>query len=319
MGAHALKLTPLAAALTCVAMLLPLPAAANGKAALNFSVGPAMDNPDGAKISVTGTEGRYDRIGTAPLSLSLRLSADTAAGSAGHKIVGSDVFLKQTGSGDGAGSVKAFDGSAPVSRIDLSGDFDFALVAKSEIAQNAIALCNGRPSGDRLGTASHTLSVPVVWRVTTGRFTFKWTNYDRVAPTQEIQNNPDFYGERETLEAEASAEVAVVCEPLGRAIAQKREVAKPVTVEPKIETAPVQRLVAESIVTKTAEPHAAGAVVTPPVKTVSLGPAVKPACDGGMVRETGSSLEAYLCLCPGNTERIMTGTNAFRCERKGRR
>ncbi len=318
MGANGWKLIPLAAALAAAALALSTPAAANGKVALAFSVGTATDGTAAAKIYVSGTGGRYDRIGTQPLLLSLRLSADTAADSAGHKIVGSEVFLKQAGSGDGVGLVKAFDGSVPVPSLDLNGDFDFPLEANGTIAQNAIALCNGRPTADQAGTAARTLSMPVVWRVTTGRFTFNWRNYDRVAPTEEIQNNPDFYANRETAEAEATAEVAVVCEPLGSAVAHKPAPAKAAAVEPKLEAAPAQRLVAEPVVTKAAEPQAAAAVVSPAVKTVSLDKAVKPVCDGGMVRETGSNLEKFLCLCPGNTQRVLTGANAFRCARKSR-
>lgn len=320
MGANALNLTPLAAAFAGLTLVLASPAAANDNVTLTFAAVKAADGVGTAKLLVTGTQGRYDRIGGAPLSQSLRLSAVVTADGAGQKIVASEVFLKQDGSGQGANSVKALSGTAPVRSLELTGDFDFAIESNGVIAQNAIALCNGRPASDRSGAETRTMSVPVVWRVTTGRFNFKWTNYDRVAPTEEIQNNPDFYGSRETAEAEASAEVAVVCEPIGRAIALKPAVAKSVTLEPKIETAPVQRLAAEPIATKAAEPPLetpAAPVAAPAVKTVSLERTTgRPACNGGMIREAGSSNESYLCLCPGNTQRVATGTNAFSCERK---
>ncbi len=295
----------LAASLLGALSAFAAPAVANDQVTLTIEA-PALEAPErtdgaaAAHISVTGTQGRYERVTGDRLPVTLQLSAAITAEGAGHKILSSELFLKQAGSGNGARAANTLEGTVPVRSLSLSRTFDFAVEANGPVAQNAIAVCNDRAASERAHAQTLILTVPVLWRVTTGKFNFKWTNYDRVAPSEDIQNNPDFYAERETVEAEAAAHVAVVCQPLGAAIAAKSAPVKTRAAEPKAEPIPGQHLAAA--------PAA--------VSTASFAPSTKPECDGGMIRQVRASPEAYLCLCPGNTGRVETGANAYACERK---
>jgi hypothetical protein len=149
------------------------------------------------------------------------------------------------------------------------------------------------------------MGIAVRWQVTTGRFTFKWTDYDRVAPSQEILRNPDFYAGQVTQDKEALVDTAVRCEPLEQEIATS--VARP---------APERHA---ALAAAPAVPAPISALPAPEHKTAVLPEDGKPSCDGGMVRQIATGAQSYICLCPGNTARISTGGNGFACEKRLRR
>lgn len=254
-----------------------------------------------AAIAVAGSNGRYDRVVQSELKAALALSAQPTMNDDGYKIVASRLFLKADGTGSASG-VDTLGGVPFAAAQSVSGNYTLPLAVNGALAQNAIALCNAVPPSERAGKSGikRTMALAIAWRVTTGRFSFKWTNYDRVAPSDEIQRNPDFYADQVTQDAETQIDADVTCQPLASAaVAEKPAAANQ-----------VQRVVLTP----------APVVEKPqPVQTVSLTDAGKPRCDGGMMRQISSTAESYLCLCPGNTTRVEIGANAFACERRTRR
>jgi hypothetical protein len=275
--------------LTLMALALVGPAtaaSAAGSAPVQMSMGriAANGSDQPGEISVEGAAGRYDRVETVSLPLPFALAAELSAEAGNLKLVGSELFLKAEGTGKDAHGVAALPGSVPAKAIGVRQGFTFNLQPQGPVAQNAIALCNGLPAAERGGVRKLAMGVAVVWRVTTGRFNFKWTNYDRVAPSDDIQNNRDFYGDQETADTEAIVDVPVLCQPLaGAAVAAAKMPSVPVS-----------------------------------LTTASLQSPGKPQCEGGMVRQVGAGDSGYLCLCPGNTKRVETGDSAFACERPRR-
>ena len=276
------------------------PAVASDRVELNIR---APDRSTGAaQLSVKGTSGRYDRIFGDQLVIPLTLSAQLRDAGSAHKILSADVYLKP-GNGDVARSLSAFEGERPVRNLALDKRFNFSIEPNGQAAQDAIALCNGRPDAAHASQPQILeLPVSVTWRVTTGRFNFQWTNYDRVAPTDEILNNRDFYADRATALAETTANLAVLCEPLNAAVAVNSSPAAAKTTPPELKSPvdPVQTTLLRS---------------SPSATTASLSSGQIPVCDGGMVRRSGNSTQSYLCLCPGNTRRVETAANAFACEK----
>jgi hypothetical protein len=304
-------------ALTFLAITLVGPAttaSAAGSAQVQMSIGriAANGSDQPGEISVEGAAGRYDHVETVSLPLPFALAAELSADAGNLKLVGSELFLKAEGTGKDAHGVAALPGSVPAKSIGVRQGFTFNIQPQGPVAQNAIAVCNGLPAAERGGVRIMAMSVAVVWRVTTGRFNFKWTNYDHVAPSADIQNNRDFYGDQETAETEAIVEVPVLCQPLAGAavaVATKSTVApaKPASLVPAVNEA---AQAPQAALTKP--------VVATPVTTASITEKGRPQCDGGMVRQVGAGDSGYLCLCPGNTKRVETGDNAFACDRPKR-
>lgn len=307
--------------LTFMAIVLVGPAtaaSAAGSAQVQMSIGriAANGSDQPGEISVEGAAGRYNRVETVSLPLPFALAAELSGDAGNLKLVGSDLFLRAEGTGKDAHGVAALPGSVPAKSIGVRQGFTFNLQPQGPLAQNAIALCNGVPAAERSGVRKLAMGVAVVWRVTTGRFNFKWTNYDHVAPSADIQNNRDFYGDQETAETEAVVDVPVLCQPLAGAA---------VAVASKSTAAPVK---SASLVPAASDaapaPQAAHdkPIVATPVTTASIADRIadkgQPQCDGGMVRQVGAGDSGYLCLCPGNTKRVETGDNAFACERPRR-
>jgi hypothetical protein len=262
------------------------------------------------EITVEGAAGRYDRVETVSLPLSFALSAGLGVDFGSFKIVGSELFLKAEGTGKDAHGVAALPGGVPNQSISLRQEFTLGLSPNGPLAQNAIALCNGLAASERTAVRKLEMSVAVVWRVTTGRFNFKWTNYDHVAPSDDIQNNPDFYADQASIDAEAIAGVPVLCQPLpGAAVATIPSVAP-------VKQASLKPVASET--TPASQPGLDKPIVITPVTTASVAYKGRPQCDGGMVRQIGSGDSGFLCLCPGNTKRVETGDNAFACERPRR-
>ena len=255
------------------------------------------------KIIVQGSAGRYDRIAASGFSLVLRLNGDVGADAAGDKIIASEVFLKTAGANRQALSVNTGKDQIPSRTVAIDQTFDFDVEPQGPVAQNAIAMCNGLSSSERGTGKAVTLSMalPIVWRATTGRFNFKWTNYDRVAPSQDVYNNRDFYADQKTVDAETTVDATIACQPLADA---KVAAVAPAQVKSELAPRTTQQQTVATPVSLTSEP---------------LAETGKPQCDGGMIREISSGQSNYLCLCPGNTERVETGANAFACEKKTNR
>ncbi|MBK9079298.1 MAG: hypothetical protein IPL91_09310 [Hyphomicrobium sp.] len=258
-------------------------------------------------IVVHGANGRYDRVATTSVALPLTLSADLVALGSSYKILKSNVVLKSEGAA-ASSSIDMLADQGPVQALSRAQVFTFELNPQGPVAQNAVSVCNGLDADERASGSAAVVSMDVAvrWQVTTGRFTFKWTNYDRVALTQEIVSNPDFYADQVTQDAEALIATTVRCEPLAQ------EIATPV-VTPKVERHAALAAVAPANTTPTATP---AAIVH---QAAARADDDKPTCDGGMLRQISTGAQRYLCLCPGNTTRISTGDNGFMCEkRRGR-
>lgn len=263
------------------------------------------------KIEVQAEAGRYDLIVGSKLTLALQLSAATAGARAGDKIVTSELFLKQAGSGNAA---VAMTGLVPQRAFEIEQAFDFPIDPVGPVAQNAISACNSLPGGQssaEIRTA--TTTVTLIWRVVTGHFNYKWVTYDRIAKGDEISTNPDFYGDRETHETEMAVRVTVACAPLPASVA-KAEADKP-AVKPLAATKATPQPV--PVTARAGSPTASITKVSADTSTPKAG---KPVCGGGFIRQMQSGDVPFLCLCPGNTQRVETGTNAYKCDRRsGRR
>ncbi len=278
-----------------------------------------LGSADAAQIVVSGHAGRFDRVSGATLQIPLTLDASFGEGGSGRKIVGSDLFLKQSGTAAGASATDARDGTVPGAKVALQKTFGFNVDQLGPVAQSAIALCNSAAA------TSVNMSLPVVWRVTTGRFNFKWVNYDQVGPSEDIVSNPEFYADRETHEIDIAAIVPVRCEGTAPVSAAPKAAAKPAVERSETVEEPAP---AKTAVDVTPDPVSnamlvshkefeAGEVAAKPVSVATSD--TRMVCDGGMIRSNGSGA-TEVCLCPGNTRRNETGANAFACERKvGRR
>ena len=260
-----------------------------------------------APIIVSGRAGRFDRVAAATLHIPLKLDASLSEGGSGRKILGSELFLKQSGAA-GTVATDAREETVPRAQIALDRTFSFTVDPVGPLAQDAIALCNGQGAAARVS-----MSLPIVWRVTTGRFNFKWVNYDQVGPSDEIVSNPEFYADRETQEIAIAASVAVNCEADGKiAAAPTVQIAVPAKKAVEVSPQQVSNLQPIALNASDAEEIAAKPLSVAATETRMV-------CEGGMVRSSGAAA-SEICLCPGNTRRIETGNNAFACERKvGRR
>lgn len=273
---------------------------------LKLSISEAQGGTSSANIVVQGSAGHYDRVASSELRLPLTLQAELLGAGEGFKIVKSQIALKAEGANESSQGVDALGGAIPVTSISATDSYVIGFAPQGGVAQNAIAVCNALPAADRSAKSAvtRTMAVAANWRVTTGRFSFKWTNYDRVAPSQEIINNPDFYSDQVTEDAEVLVDAIVHCEPLGNA-AIAAQPAPPAKVRQASLTPDV--------------PVAIKPAAEKPLQTARHDDNGKPQCDGGMVRQLSTGSQDYLCLCPGNTVRTAIGENAFACERRTRR
>ena len=296
----------------CLAATLVLPADAGSAVSLQASI-QAIAGSAEPRLDVQSTAGRYDRIAATSLNLALRLTAEPASEAGGAKIIMSELFLKQAGSGKDAVAVAAMEGQGPQRAIHLEQTFAFAIDALGPIAQNAISACNALTTSSQTHNESRetTMMVPVLWRVVTGRFNYKWVTYDQVAPANEASQNPDFYGDRETQEIETPVRVIVSCPVLTAAVAAKA--AEKPAVKPAVNPVPVAKIAPEAApVAK----RATAPVVTKTAEAAPVTASAKPVCHGGFIRQMQSGDVPYLCLCPGNTQRLESGDNTFSCERR---
>ena len=301
-----------------MAVTLALPAVAGPAVSLQASAQKG-GGPAETRVDVLSTAGRYDRISGSKLSLVLRLAAEMTSEGAGAKIVASDLFLKQVGSGKDAAPVSAMDGQGPQRAVRLEQPFSFPIDPLGPVAQNAISACNSLSHSSQSSSEVRetTMTVPVLWRVVTGRFNYKWVTYDRVASADEISQNLDFYADRAAEEIETSARVTVACAPVVAAVATKSQV-KPASKTEVAEKIAVDEKPLEPVKPVAAR-HETAPVVTKASVTAPANTVEKPVCRGGFIRQMQSGDVSYLCLCPGNTQRVESGTNAYSCERRSGR
>lgn len=311
--------------------------AADADGAARLSIKAAHNQPASAQIALIRKDGRFSASDKGTLRVRLELEAKVDA--TNTKIVVSELELKDAGTSEVVRGV-GLKADAPAAAAALTDDFSFAVDPSGVIVQNAIAACGAAyPVAAAAGTArTAKTSVTVAWRVTTGRFNFPWVNYDRVAPDKDLQANPDFYGERETSTAELQAPVEIACiegdgakiagqapvKKIARGEAAKTETAKSDAAN-KTATA-TGRSKSDAVKPPTPAPKSSPA----PSQTAQLVPAVassdeatlpapeRPACSGGMIRETSVEAGSFICLCPGNTERVSTAANAYACEKRRR-
>lgn len=250
----------------------------------------------GERVAITarasaGTEltlrpGAPKSLAQSKLAVALEVSGDFKVDGGDKVIVAIEAYLKPAGA-QNLVPVPAAD-VAGTQTLALSQTLDLPFDPQGPIAQNAAAACAAS------GSASASLAVPVAVRVTRGRFNFNWRQYDIVSPDASIIANPDFYADKQTDEVETAAVAEVSC----------------ATGESAVATGAIS-------MDATAAPRTKSRAVTV-ASSASIGPSAggveKMRCAGGIVRETGA--DHAVCLCPGNTERVATGENAFTCTRR---
>ena len=257
------------------------------------------------EITVAGRNGTYDRVETTALGAALGLSAQPADAGA-FKIVRSRLALTTKNTATEEDGVDTLGDAVPSTSLASHSVYNLPIALDGAIAHQAIAMCNAALVSDRDSgvVIRRTMTASVAWRITTGNFAFKWTNYDRVAPSGDILRNPDFYADQETQITETPLDVIVACAPL---------VSAPVAASPAGGN-PVRRVASTSEPLAQPTQHETAREVK-----VSQFDGGKPRCDGGMVRQVSTTDDNYVCLCPGNTTRSTIGDNAFVCERRFRK
>lgn len=300
---------------------------------LSLTITPAAEK--GTLTVVDG--GATARVAEDQVTLTLDIDGRISDDATGFRLIGSELYLKQAGSA--AGVTTAFDGGTAGRSITRSDTFNFRIDQLGPVAQNAIALCASAgvrhlPDGAEARLA---MTVPVVWRVTTGRFNFRSFAFDGVKPSEDALANPDFYTDQASEEIEAAVLVDVRCEGNVIAAVQPATSKTSTAAGTQAKPVPAKAAVAANPKTGTSKPTpnarpansapapSSGAILVDndavaPAADLSAGPAAsqRPVCEGGMVRETlgTNGTTDYHCLCPGHTRRTETGPGAFSCERR---
>jgi hypothetical protein len=258
--------------------------AGEGADGLSLTIELGSDAPGLRRLAVVGEGGRYARLTSATADVDLTLTASMAPGQS-RKIVASTLSVRGAPEGEGEA---VFEGGRAVGDLKSSRNVAFAAPPDGVLARAAIAACNGLAPTDRASRSPRAISISaaILWRVTTGRFTFRWTDYVSVTPSEEMRANPDFYGERETGEAEVVARIGVECAPLSNGVAPAPIAAK-------------------------------SAVMAEAVSVPSKAASDVARCDGGIMRPSDAgSADGFVCLCPGNTTRVEVAEGAFACRRR---
>ena len=275
----------------------------------------AQSEPAQSSLTVTSSNGRAAAVSAGTVPVTIALAAEMGTDGENRKIVGSELRLK-TG---GASSVAAAnEGSSPKQSLRLDGSYDLPVEPTSRLAADAVVACQ------KSGADTAVLSVPVIWRVTTGKFNFRWTDYDLIAPSKEFHDNPDFYSDRKVFEQETVAQAEVRCVDAGSSKAADKSES---TLAPKGNKLALANIETPTSVASDSSPidatelelKPAQEVVAAPTASTTVAVIAKPVCDGGIVRQIQASPASYLCLCPGNTARVSSGDNAFSCARKFKR
>ena len=164
-------------------------------------------------LVVTSTNGRPDQIKATSFGAVLALTAEVKQAAGAFKVLHSDLSLKSEGAA--ANAVEVVTGKVGGDKLSIEDAFVFAIDPRGPTAQNAISLCATLKGGAK----SATMTVPLLFRVKTGRFNFRWMQANVSRPSEEMLNNPDFYADQETQEIETPLEVSVRCEGLADAVA----------------------------------------------------------------------------------------------------
>lgn len=305
-------------------------------------------------LALSKRGGRFELPEPAKVQAKLALSAAVAADETAVRIVASTIELKDAQKSPAPVAASLEDGRA-VATLSAEQSFIFSVEPGSALALAAASACSSKPVDVPAGQSSEaTMTASAVWRVTTGRFNFRWMDYDRVAVARD---RAEFYADRETVTRNADVVVTLDCrndEPKSPEIAQpiaqpavprtqtkadaKKEAKAEVKAEPpksknkpepsKIEAAEPggsSKTTPAAVAPKPADAAlaatAAGLTAEPPAADVGTeastpAPAQKPACAGGMIRETRADAGSYICLCPGNTQRVSSGPNAYACQKR---
>lgn len=262
-----------------------------------------------ANTSLVNVSANADLTDARQFRVKLSLSAALANQTEKRKIVSSSLVVQTKAGSAEAATVAAFDGNAPVEKLAFDKEIALPLDAKGPVARAAMDACRSRPLQKPGVQSPVSLDVAVVWRVTTGKFQFRWTDYDLVAPSNELELDRNFYGERRTVEREIPAKVLVVCGKLPtQAVANASKQTAKLPEKPVLAMAP-----------KPAGPAGklSGAAPKADLETkVASAADSKPVCNGGMVRQLDASPGAHVCICPGNTVRTENGIADFTCVRK---
>lgn len=276
-------------------------------------------------LTVSALNGKPDRLTEKALTASLALEAAVGDESMAYKILSSELFLKPEGM---SGAARDDDTSAqhtPAARVTRVAPVSFALDAQGPVAQNAFAACATRTSS----RASVNMNIPVVWRVTTGRFDFRWMQANLEGSSDRMLDDPAYYSDQATQDLETAISVEVKCDGVTTAVAaapQRPAAAnKTAAASPRAETSGVVQVSnaepAHSATTAPAVPSAKPAAAAEPASTARAAPRgerepAKFVCDGGMVRRPGTDAAESVCLCPGNTMRVSRGVNDHACVRR---
>lgn len=275
-------------------------AAAGQRAVLSLSGSQAASS-----LTVKGT-GQGSRLEQGELRVSLNLKAELQPDASQYRIVGSSVFLKAEGAAAEEAQTSTQLGLG--TRV-VSGEEDAILSVDplGPLAQSAKAACSAQKAGSSR-TRETSMLVPVVWRVTTGRFDFAALAAAGLQPAEAMLSDVAYYTDRATDEAEASVNVTVICKDMEVAALPREEQPKPKASAPPAKDKPQRSEEASEIPAAERMPPAS------PRDQAQTANAFK--CDGGIVRETLAGAGYEVCLCPGNTARRQTGERAYACEKR---
>jgi len=271
---------------------------------------------DAPALAVAASHGPFDTLAQSYLDVALALRAGPAI-EGGTKILASELRLK----GEPQTRLIANDAVPITPSLSLTRSFRFPLNSQGTVAQSTYALCAGPAKSSGRGT----LNTAVIWRVSTGRFNYRYVQANLAADAASaaaLLANPDFYGDVETQEIEIPVSIDVTCK--GAAIASPDAPGKTPPFQPSQASEPRAAAEAKPALGSSPPKHRityandaaarADEQVSDPVRLSSANHAELPRCEGGMLRASGPA--DYLCLCPGNTRRVATGPQAFACEKR---
>lgn len=292
--------------------LLVLAVAVNGAAASpdTARAGDRLDltlsgEPAGG-LAVRQAAGAAYEMTESRLTVQLALQAAVRADASGYRITGSSLALR--GAGGAQGSEVQFPITPGARSISNTQDVEFAVDPLGAVAQSAKAACASAP-----GAGETVMRVPVVWRVTTGRFAFANLAREGLQPAEDMLANAAYYSERASEEAETALSVAITCEGAEAAAAvasfepappRLKHEAKGTAAPAKARAIPEKKMARAEPALEKNEPEKTGSEQKE-----------QPVCDGGMLRQTSTTAEP-VCLCPGNTTRRETSAGRFVCEKR---
>ena len=287
-----------------LAVMFALPGAAAAEtAALSMTIAPGSD---AARIIVE--DDAAQQPGRYRLTLPLTLRAEISGDGSGQRIIGARLLIK-----DEAQEALSGGANVPVGATSwiVSETFTFDARAQGPLAQNAKVACAASvpPGGGKARQAS--MLLPVVWRVTAGRFGFARLAAGGLQPDADMMADARFYGDQHDVEAETAIAVTIDCPPGGEDVVAASS-AKPAP-QSTAKTAPAGKGKVKSaapVVKVAAEP-------ADDIREGAMPAAISGfTCEGGIVRETLAGPGHEVCLCPGHTSRRQTGERAFACEKR---